>query len=187
MVQVFLSQMIYWQICPQRRCCPDTNNTMSALVSLLSWQPRYYLFLKNIIAWGSPAGSDVKESACNVGAWVRSLGQEDLMEKGRATHSSILDWRIPGTEDPGGLQSTPSQRVRHNWGTNTFTLTEGLLCWPVSISITTVRSPSCRDCHPSHLGYTWGKGVHLCQCHVAEPRITPAFGSCPLPTGPLLW
>ena len=115
MVQVFLSQMIYWQICPQRRCCPDTNNTMSALVSLLSWQPRYYLFLKNIIAWGSPAGSDVKESACNVGAWVRSLGQEDLMEKGRATHSSILAWRIAWTEEPGRLPSIGLQRIRCYW------------------------------------------------------------------------
>ena len=42
---------------------------------------------------------------------VRSLGWEDPLEKGRATHSSILAWRIPGTEEPGGLQSTGSQRV----------------------------------------------------------------------------
>ena len=37
--------------------------------------------------------------------WVQSLGQEDLLEKGMATHSSILAWRIPWTEEPGGLQS----------------------------------------------------------------------------------
>ena len=37
--------------------------------------------------------------------WVRSLGQEDPLEKGMATHSSILAWRIPWTEEPGGLQS----------------------------------------------------------------------------------
>ena len=43
--------------------------------------------------------------------WVRSLGWEDPLEKGRATHSSILAWRIPGIEEPGGLQSTGSQRV----------------------------------------------------------------------------
>ena len=42
--------------------------------------------------------------------WVRILGQEDPLEKGTATHSSILAWRIPWTEDPGGLQSTVSQR-----------------------------------------------------------------------------
>ena len=42
------------------------------------------------------------------------LGQEDPLEKGMATHSSILAWRIPWTEEPGGLQSMGSQRVRHN-------------------------------------------------------------------------
>ena len=45
---------------------------------------------------------------------VLSLGQEDPLEKGKATHSSILAWRIPWTEEPGGLQSVGSQRVRHN-------------------------------------------------------------------------
>ena len=47
-------------------------------------------------------------------AWVQSLGQEDPLEKGMTTHSSILAWRIPWTEEPGGLQSTGSQRVGHN-------------------------------------------------------------------------
>ena len=47
--------------------------------------------------------------------WVQSLGQEDPLEKEMATHSSILAWRIPWTEEPGGLQSMGSQRVRHNW------------------------------------------------------------------------
>ena len=45
--------------------------------------------------------------------WVWSLGQEDLLEKEMATHSSILVWRTPWTEEPGGLQSRGSQRVRH--------------------------------------------------------------------------
>ena len=45
--------------------------------------------------------------------WVRSLGQEDL-KKGVAIHSSILAWRIPWTEYPGGIQSMRSQRVGHN-------------------------------------------------------------------------
>ena len=43
--------------------------------------------------------------------WVRSLAQEDPLEDGMATHSSILAWRIPRTEDPGGLQSKGSQRA----------------------------------------------------------------------------
>ena len=46
--------------------------------------------------------------------WVRSLGQEDPLEKEMATHSSILVWRIPWTEELGGLQSTGSKRVGHN-------------------------------------------------------------------------
>ena len=54
---------------------------------------------------------------------VWSLGQEDSLEKEMATHSSILAWRIPWTEEPGGLQSMGSQRVRHDWTTNTHTHT----------------------------------------------------------------
>jgi len=46
--------------------------------------------------------------------WVQSLGQEDPLEKEMATYSSILAWRIPWTEEPGGLQSTGLQRVGHN-------------------------------------------------------------------------
>ena len=46
--------------------------------------------------------------------WVLSLGQEDPLEEGMATHSSILAWRIPWTEEPGELQSMGSQRVRHD-------------------------------------------------------------------------
>ena len=45
---------------------------------------------------------------------VRSLGWEDPLEKDMATHPSILAWRIPWTEEPGGLQSKGSQRVGHN-------------------------------------------------------------------------
>ena len=45
--------------------------------------------------------------------WVQSLGGEDPLEKETATHSSILAWRDPWTEEPGGLQSTGSQRVGH--------------------------------------------------------------------------
>ena len=51
--------------------------------------------------------------------WVQSLGWEDPLEKGTATHPSILAWRIPWTERPGRLQSIGSQRVGHNWATFT--------------------------------------------------------------------
>ena len=53
--------------------------------------------------------------------WVWSLGWEDPLEDGMAAHSSILAWRIQWTEEPGGLQSTGSQRVRHDWVTNIHT------------------------------------------------------------------
>ena len=46
--------------------------------------------------------------------WVQSLGGEDLLEEGMAIRSSILAWEIPRTEEPGGLQSMGSQRVRHD-------------------------------------------------------------------------
>ena len=50
--------------------------------------------------------------------WVWSLGRKNPLEKEMATHSSILAWRIPWTEEPGGLQSTGLQRVEHNWATS---------------------------------------------------------------------
>ena len=52
---------------------------------------------------------------------VRSLGREDPLEKGMAIHSNILAWRIPWAEEPDGLQSVRSKRVRQDWVTNTFT------------------------------------------------------------------
>ena len=62
-----------------------------------------------------PGGSDSKESAVVWETWVPSLGREDPLEEGMAAHPSILSWRIPGTEEPGGLQFMGSQRVRHDW------------------------------------------------------------------------
>ena len=58
------------------------------------------------LVWGFPSGSDGKESACNAGDLGSTLGREDPLEKGMATHSSILAWRLPWTEEPGGLWST---------------------------------------------------------------------------------
>ena len=58
-------------------------------------------------------GSDGKESTCNAGDLGLIAGWQDSLEEGMATHFSILAWRIPWTEEPGGLQSIGSQRVRH--------------------------------------------------------------------------
>ena len=60
---------------------------------------------------------------------VWSLSWEDPLEKGMATYSSILAWRIPWTEEPGRLQSTGSQRAGHEWATNTLTLL--FFHWPL--------------------------------------------------------
>ena len=59
------------------------------------------------VGWskGFPGGSDGKESACNEGDLSSIPGLEDPLEKAMATHSSILAWRIPWTEEPGGLES----------------------------------------------------------------------------------
>ena len=63
---------------------------------------------------GFLSGSVVKNLLAIWKTWVQSLGWEDPLEEGMATHSSILAWRIPRTEEPGGLQSTGSQRVGHD-------------------------------------------------------------------------
>ena len=65
-----------------------------------------------ILVDGFPGDSDNKESACSTGDPVCSLGWEDPPEKGTSTLSSVLAWRIPWTEEPGGLQSMGLQRVR---------------------------------------------------------------------------
>ena len=64
---------------------------------------------------GASLVAQLVESTAMRETWVRSLGQEDPLEKGMATHSSLLAWRIPWTEEPGGLQSMGLHRVRRNW------------------------------------------------------------------------
>ena len=65
---------------------------------------------------GFPGGSTVKNLLAMQETWIQSLGWEDPLEEDMATHSIILAWRIPWTEEPGWLQSTGSQRIRHDWG-----------------------------------------------------------------------
>ena len=62
---------------------------------------------------GFPGGSDSKESTCSAGGTGLILGQEDSLEKGMATHSGILSWRITWTEETGELYS-PRSRYRYN-------------------------------------------------------------------------
>ena len=71
-------------------------------------------------AW-TPQSRLSSSLSCHAGDLGSIPGPEDPMEKGKATHSCVPAWRIPWTQEPGGLQSTGSQRIRHDWATNTFT------------------------------------------------------------------
>ena len=67
-----------------------------------------------VIMMNFAGGSDHKEVLVILETWVQSLGLEDALEKGTATHSIILAWRIPWAEEPGGLPSMGLQGVRHD-------------------------------------------------------------------------
>ena len=69
-------------------------------------------------SWASLVAQRLKHLPAMWETWVRSLGQEDALEKEMATHSSILAWTIPWMEEPDGIQSTGSQKVRHDWATS---------------------------------------------------------------------
>ena len=75
---------------------------------------KVYNLLHMICNEGVPGGSVVKNPLLMQETWVQSLGWEDPLEEGMATHSSILAWRLPWTEEPGGLPSMGLQRVRHD-------------------------------------------------------------------------
>ena len=86
----------------------------------------YLIIYKNNIMllyyWASLVAQLVKNVPAVQETWVRSLVWEDPLEKKMVTHSSILAWKISWTEEPGGLQSTGSQRAGHDWATNTYLL-----------------------------------------------------------------
>ena len=69
---------------------------------------------RNERAWATLAAQMVKSLPATQETWVQSLGPEDPLKKGMATHSSILAWRISWTEEPCGLQSMGSQRIGHD-------------------------------------------------------------------------
>ena len=80
-----------------------------SLSTELSGKPQGHAYI-TIMGFPFPDGKEL----LTVQNWVRFLGQEDPVEKGMATHSSIIGWRIPWTEESGRLQPIGSQRVRHN-------------------------------------------------------------------------
>ena len=107
------------------------NNGMTLTVDTC-----HYTFVKtHRMCWGFPGGSDGKEPPAMCETRVQSLGQEDPLEKGMDTHSSILGWRIPWAEGPGGLQSLGSQRGRHDWVTLSLFTFEGCTAPRVNLNV----------------------------------------------------
>ena len=131
--------------------------------------------------------------------WVRSLGWEDPLEKEMATHSSILAQRIPWTEEPGRLQSTGSQRVRHDWASSLSlspTLSNLLLPFGGCSYPNTI---TCITFPPNPLfWYNWSILYSLKRWHLfltsssTSPRCSlhqdcPSLFLCPSPAGFIYW
>ena len=82
--------------------------------------PSFFIFHWYTDLLGFPGDSGGKESPATRETWIQSLGWEEPLEKEMATHSSILAWITPWTEEPGGLQSMRSQRVRHDTAQHSY-------------------------------------------------------------------
>ena len=101
------------------------------------------------IFWTSLVAQMIKNLLAMEEIWVWFLGQEDPMEEEMATHSSILAWRIPWTEEPVQLQAMVSQRVGHDWMTNSFVFT---VFYRISVKyLNSVSSPEDLWCLQSNL------------------------------------
>ena len=115
-------------------CCDSwgckESDTAERLIWSESLSSRHYFRHWAYISEGFPGNSVVvKNPPANAGGetQVWSLGREDPREKEMATHSSSLAWKIPGTEEPGGLQFMGSQRVGHDWAhTQQWTMRQNL-------------------------------------------------------------
>ena len=96
--------------------CNGFAGIQIAVADQSSSRPPVTFFLVQVWLWdvASLVAQRLKRLPVMQETWVRSLSREDPLEKEMATHSSILAWRIPWTEEPGGLHSTGSQRVGHD-------------------------------------------------------------------------
>ena len=100
----------------------ESSVVMSTLLTFFKVLSVSHLVLSNSLRPKDQTQSDSKESACNAGDLGSILGWEEPLEKGMATHSSILAWEIPRPEEPGRPQSLRAQRGRHDCMTNTYNL-----------------------------------------------------------------
>ena len=103
--------------------CKESACNVGDLGSILGsgWSPGEGIDYPFQCFLASPMAQMVKNPPAMQETWVRSLVREIPLENGMATHSSILSWRIPWTEEPGRLQSKGSRTVVHDWVTNIFT------------------------------------------------------------------
>ena len=110
--KIVLENLLGWRVSSP----PSWNIRMCPYLGIRSLQVKLF-------RWGHTGASLVAQTVKNLPAiqetWAQSLSWEDPLKKGMATHSSILAWKIPWAEEPGGLQSMGSQRVGHDWVTNT--------------------------------------------------------------------
>ena len=96
------------------QCLPQSES--DDWLKVVEWRWWNFKILSSFIRWGaSLVAQTVKDLPAIQETWVQSLAWDDPLEKGKATHSSILAWRIPWIEEPGRLQPMRLQRVRHDW------------------------------------------------------------------------
>ena len=121
-IQVMLCSMpCYWSSGKEGKCVSHQERGVNRqLMYFCKAEILYIIFawIRNISqlgGFGFPGGSVVKNPPAVQRTWVQPLDQEDYPGEEMATHSSILAWRIPGTEESGGLQSMGLQRAGHDW------------------------------------------------------------------------
>ena len=110
-----------WQ--PTPVFLPGESQGWSSLIGCCLWGPtesdttEAMQQQQHSMFWASLVAQLAKNPPAMWETWVQSLVWEDPLEEGMAAHPSILAWRIPWTEEPGGLQSMGLQRIRHDWAT----------------------------------------------------------------------
>ena len=110
-----------WQ--PTPVFLPGESQGWSSLIGCCLWGPtesdttEAMQQQQHSMFWASLVAQLAKNPSAMWETWVQSLVWEDPLEEGMAVHPSILAWRIPWTEEPGGLQSMGLQRIRHDWAT----------------------------------------------------------------------
>ena len=127
-----------WEVMPRSL---STGNNIQILLPSCSLKSYKNLPWITVYSRASLVAQMVKNLPAVQDSQAQFLGWEDPLKKGMSTHSSILAWRIPWTEEPGRLQSMGLQRVRHNWVTNTFTF----FSTSIIIATTTVLSCETQD------------------------------------------